>query len=65
MQVTHHILGDLNTFLSMLQGVLVSVELGKEGANLHVDLALILEFLQLFRRVALELRQQVLRIDLR
>lgn len=52
LQVAHHVLGYLHTFLSMLKSFLVSVQLGEKGADLHVDFALVLQLLQLLGRVA-------------
>lgn len=63
-QVVDEVLGNLHCLLRMQERLFVPMQLGKQGADLHVNLALVLELLQLFCRLLTENRGQVLRIYL-
>ena len=63
-EVVDEVLGDLDGLLGVQQGFFVPIELGEQGADLHVNFALVLQLLQLLGRLLAEHGRQVDRIYL-
>lgn len=53
-EVVDEILGNLDSLLGMQQSFFVPIELREQGADLHVNFALVLQLLQLFGRLLAE-----------
>lgn len=64
-QIIDHVLGNLDRSFGMAESLLMPVQLTQESADLHVDFALILQPLQLARRIRPVQSLDVRRVDLR
>lgn len=59
-QVIEEVLRDLDCLLGVEECLLMAVQLREQSAHLHVDLALVLQLLQLFRWFLCERGRQIL-----